>query len=545
MRTRDLLFVVLSLVPAVRVSAAIAVQNNWDLAREMSVEGAGWRALFTKAEAALVFTVNDQSVRIRPLVADTSEPLRCVSCVAAEPDAQGAVDVTVRVAAGGRETRLRFRFAERGALQITPDGAACGVAVRADIAVGVLPGIRLEDVLYYPDKYGGTDKVNVPSENWFAGLLNGNNGMVVCAWPDGNQTCCLRPMSGGFDAIEVFPDGKELFLEVLAGPAIWRREKLELSYLEKDTEMAWQRPFQATYKTQLLMKAETSTVRTFTLWRKRYGQYRPEVGWYEWPVWFEGDRAYLRLGKKIPPRGDAVIYPFDDAERTLMEFLRRTPLAGTMDKRNARAELPYGPRNAPNVGFVACGGTQMLRKTVYALGLQHREKEFLAEYADFLADYVAIVQQKNAAYFSFVDRMRDKLRAWSDAETARPEVQAYLEQMQAFVDRIEESHKEKMEMFGEHTPEQHIAHADRAAARLKELLDTEGPELFPECDELIDTLNTLSWAHDEVTGMRFSMLCREWAQEAALACAANPAALAYAREIRAAIRNALNAAPPW
>jgi hypothetical protein len=45
--------------------------------------------------------------------------------------------------------------------------------------------------------------------------------------------------------------------------------------------------------------------------------------------------------------------------------------------------------------------------------------------------------------------------------------------------------------------------------------------------------------------MRFSMLARERAEKAASACADKPKAMEYARTIRAAIRDALNSAPPW
>jgi len=348
-----------------------------------------------------------------------------------------------------------------------------------------------------------------------------------------------------FEALKIVLDGKDLYLEVLAGPAIWHKEKLQLGYLERDVVIEWEKPFPATYKTQLLLKGETTTARTFVFRNRPNLQWRPEMGQCAWPVWFEGDRACLRLGKKIPPRGEAIIFPMADGDKSLSGFLRRTPLAGIISSRNERAELPQGPRNAPNVGFVACGGTGVMRNTIFALGLQKREKEFLTEYADFLADYATIVQTRHAGFFRSIDETRKKLVAWIEKQENNPEVHEYLDQMSAQADRVEEGLRRKMELYGANTPEAHIAHADRAADRLKELLDTGDPEVFPECEELIDTLNVLAWGHAETAGMRFSMLTREWAQKAALACADNPAACEYARDIRASIRDALNGAPPW
>ena len=90
-----------------------------------------------------------------------------------------------------------------------------------------------------------------------------------------------------------------------------------------------------------------------------------------------------------------------------------------------------------------------------------------------------------------------------------------------------------------------MARGDRAAERLKELLETPGPEVYPECEELIDSCNRLAWGHAESAGMRFSMLAREWAQKAASQSADNLAAVQYAQAIRASIRDALDRAPPW
>ena len=211
-----------------------------------------------------------------------------------------------------------------------------------------------------------------------------------------------------------------------------------------------------------------------------------------------------------------------------------------------KCELARGPRNAANVGFVACGGTKVIRETLFELGLQNREKEFLTEYADFLADYVAIIQKRNQAFFACVADMRRRVDEWLKGENLPPEVTAYLEKVRQRSEVVEEALRAKMEMYeGENTPEQHMARADRDVQRLKELLDTNGTEVFAECEDIIDQCNRLAWGHAEVMGMRFSMLARDWAQECALGCANVPAAADYAKALRATLREALNNAPPW
>jgi hypothetical protein len=530
--------------------AEVAVGDDWAKSGRVSIDGTGWSVSFDKKEVAIGFASDDQLVRIVPFYEDGSEPDALVSCEVVQTSSGEQAEVHA-VFTSGDNKRLAssFSFSDEGTLRIRPAEAMHGIYVRSPVAVGVLPGIQLEDVLYRPESYPDLSAVHVPAENWFAGLLHGNNGIIVCAWPEHGQRLSLMKRSDAgeplFETIKIVLAGEDLYMEVLAAPSIWHNEKLQLGYLEKDVEIEWTRPFPATYKTQLPLRGETTTPRTFVFRKKPNAQYRPEVGNCAWPAWFEGDRAYMRLSKKIPPRGDAIMYPMEDGEKTLMGFVRRTPLADVIVERNTRAELPHGPRGAANVGFVACGGTGLMRRTIFASGGQNREKEFLMEYADFLADYVAIVQKRHAGFFTFIDETRRKIGVWMEDHGDGSGVRGYLEQMTVQADRAEEDLRRKMELYGDNKPEAHMARADRVTARLKELLDTPGPEVYPECDEIINTCNRLAWGHAESAGMRFSMLAREWAQEAASGCADNPAAVEYAQTIRAAIRDALNTAPPW
>ena len=529
--------------------AYLASRDNGPGAGDLTVDGGAWSAVLRKQPAELVLTSGGEAVRIIPFTGAGVEPEGIVSCETANTGTADQTEVHAVFSAQGKNFESRFHLTSKGALRITPGEGMDGVYVRSRIAVGILPGVRIEDVLYVADKYPNLDEIHVPDEDWVAGLLEGNGGIVACAWPAGAQTVSLLPENSGatriFGALKIALDGKEMYLEVLAGPQIWRKETLLPAYLERNVELEWKRPYPATYKTQLPLRAETTTVRTFLFQKKPNEQYRPEVGDCAWPVWFEGERAFIRLGKKIPPRGEAIMYPMDNGDKTLMGFVSRTPMADLIAKQNKRAELPHGPRNAPNVGFVACGGTKVMRQTIFMLGVQKREKEFLSEYADFLADYVAIVQQRNEASFRFIDETRGQLEAWAKEQNNDPEVATYLATMMEQAKLLDEGLRVKMELYGENTPEQHMARADRAAQRLKELLDTGDPEVYPECEELINTCNVLAWGHAEVAGMRFSMLAREWAQQAALACVATPKAIGYAQAVRAAIRTALNGSPPW
>ncbi|NIA13979.1 MAG: hypothetical protein GWP08_07855 [Nitrospiraceae bacterium] len=526
--------------------AAIAVQDTWAQDGVVALDGGAWRVAFRKGNPEVVFARGAEAVHIVPFGAASPSPNGAVSCEVLQ---DAGTTVRVVFGEGAATVETAFQFTESGMLCLKPGAGAKGVLLRGILEVGVLPGQQLEDVLYHADKYAGQGEVFVPADNWFAGLMRGGNGILACAWPEGEQAVSLvagqEAEAAAFAAVRFAFGGKELYLGLLAAPAIWHREKLKRNYLERDIQLEWQRPFAAQYKTQLLMRGETAALRTFLFHNNRNQQFWPEIGNCTWPVWFEGEMAMLRLGKKIPPRGDAIIYPVEGNGQTLMGFVRQTPVAKLIEARNQRSPLPRGPRNAPNVGFVACGGTGIMRRTIIELGLQHRERRFLTEYADFLSDYVAIVQKRNVAFFRFIETTRGKAAAWMPEDDGQPELRAYLERMIALAQNAEKGLQAKMDLFGGDSPEAHMRNASEMADRLKELLNTDGTELSPECDEIIHVCNRLAWGHAESAGMRFSMLARQWAQDAAFACAATPDAVGYARTIRAGIRSALNGAPPW
>jgi len=543
LRWRLGLFLVLLGLMSACAFGEITVQDEWAAHGEIVIGGADWTVRFNRGEEGVDLNADGQAVQIAPFFGDTIKTGVLDSCEILGDASAPTIDVQAVFSVKRKKMTARFHFDDHGTLQATPDEGLTGIVIHAPIAVGVLPGVRLEDVLYEPGAFTGATEVYVPSENYFAGLLEGNNGILACAWPEGQQTVCLRALGKGlqplvFDRLEIALDGQDLYLGLLTAPAIWHRETVALDYLERKVESAWKRPFSATYKTQLPVRAESTTVRSFVFLNNRTEPWWPELGQFTWPVWFENDQACLFLSKKIPPSGSAIFYPFEGNDNSIMGFLHRTPAAEIVNARCKARDLPEGPRHAPNVGFNACWGTYLLRRTIYMRGVQNRYKEFLSEHADYLADRVAMIQQRNRIYLTFIARMREMLAA--SRKKAPRAARRYLDGMSECCDALEKGLQRKMLLYGDDTPEAHIAHADRNCIRLKELLETDSPEVYVECERLIDEFNRMSWGHNENTGMRFSLLAREWAQRAALDCADNPRAVQYAQEIRAALRDVMN-----
>ena len=107
------------------------------------------------------------------------------------------------------------------------------------------------------------------------------------------------------ESVEFHPEGQSFYVSTLSAPGIWHREALKAAHLEKDVALAWKPPFPAKWKTQLL---ESGVPTTFSF-REAKGQiWRGVPGSYDYPAWIEVGQAFFHLSKKVPPKGESVIY---------------------------------------------------------------------------------------------------------------------------------------------------------------------------------------------------------------------------------------------
>ncbi|MBN2309397.1 MAG: hypothetical protein JXR94_10525 [Candidatus Hydrogenedentes bacterium] len=525
------------LLPAAS-GAAPAVRGNW-ADGACSVAGEGWTAGFQRGAEGIVLESGGVRVTVAPFGQGSAPPLEACA-VTREGDAAVA---HARFGHDDGSRLMTLRFDEAGLVALTPGPGAAGAELACDVAVGVLPGHRLDDVLFFADEFDGVGEVHIPSENWFAALIGEGDGLLACGWEGEGAGISLRrdDAASAFRAIRLAPKTGPLYLQLLAAPGLWHCEELQLDYLEKDVKLDWHRPVPAAYRTQLTLRGQTAARRTYAVGSVRHERWAPEVGFYVWPAWFDGDQACLHLGKRIPPKGRAVFYPFVGADASMWGALEKTPVAAMVAARAAARAVPRESARPPTVGYIVCWGTFLLRRTIYAAGAQCREKAFLDEHNAFLTEAVVEVQRRHVEYARFIETMRGRIQAWID-EAEDGAVRGYLESMLAHVEDLDEQHRREMVAFGGKTPEDHIARARANQERLAELCGTPGTEVFPECYELIDQLNRLSAGHNEQTGMRFGLLNRAWAHDAAVEAADLPGAVPYAQDIRAAIRDALNLA---
>jgi len=455
---------------------------------------------------------------------------------------EAALDVMFSAGAGSQTLSAVVSFDKTEIVGFKPAQHMKGVSIFSSIAHGVVPDFISDDLVFSPQKYPAADKLYIPSENLFMGLLEGQDRVLVVTCPEGRQQMTLglgKGQSGRriAESIDFENDGRSVFLAVLIAAGIWHEEELKPAYLEKDVAMGWKRPFPAKWTTQLL---EAKVRTTFTFRQSKDKIWRGVTGHYVYPVWFDGPDAYCRLSKKIPPKGESVIY-FVEGKDTpasittpvdiLKATLGREVSDAILDFPGRRLRTHHRRGGAGIRRACTCGGTEAI-EAVFKAGQEVDRKEYVAGAVDDMVYFVTQHVKRIDEYRKFADDMTQYLNtARRSAGDAKP----FLDDMQAIVQEIPEQytrHKENMKT---------LAYADELARKTKALTQGKSPQNLPACLELGKQWRSMGGAQDNVIALYHS-LTRKLAQEAGYGCAERPQAVEMAKEIRRRCRQCLRRA---
>ncbi len=522
-RRSTLLLVLILCVPAA-TQAGISVHNTWDTSGEFTLKGENWNAVFSKQEGALlVYSEQKETIKIVPFGSEKGQTV--LSCEVIE-NKEEQIEIKVSFSAGQDQLEGNFIFDQEGAIQVKPSQNMKGILIFGEISFGIVPSPPLEDLIYSPEKYPSVSQIYLPSENLFLGLLKGEDRLFFCAWPDGDQAVKLLLENGSIKAVEIQLDEKSAYLKSISAPGIWHREELLRTYLGKDVELDWKNPFSAKWKTQLL-EGEIETSFNFRTWKGR--SWRPNFGFYEYPVWFEEGKALLHLGKKVPPKGQAIIYALEEDKDTPVDFARDR--LGDLPAIKAKTYLQRYPDD--NVGIQNCDG-RAWTKWLFKLNYQTREKELLQEVMDDFIYSVKMDKGRLDEYEDFIPKIKEKISSWIEKERDVQELKTFLSQMK---NRVEELEKEYWGKMHDSPASEHLKAELEVIDQLKVLIDEEGQEAYPKACHLLDKIQL--WSDIEAVPGRVGGLLREMFQQAGYGCAQNPGAIKYAEEIRSDLRKFL------
>ena len=451
---------------------------------------------------------------------------------------QVALDVSFS-APGTTNLSAVFSFGKGEIVDIKPAAPMKGIRLLSPIECGIVPVFIGDDLIFRAAAYPSADTLCIPSENLFLGLLAGEDRVLVMTWPLGKQRLQLRLADGQqgkrlIESLDFENDGQGLYLAALGAPGIWHRATLTPAYLEKDVAIQWKRPFPATWKTQL----SEAGVRTTFAFRQSKGQiWRGVPGSYNYPVWFDGDRAFYHLSKKVPPQDESIIYFLEGDHTPLSVSTPADILKATLGRQTCDALLDPGGRklrthhrrgSAGVRRACTCGCTEAIQ-AVFESGEEVEKKDYINEAVEDMAYFVQQHVARIDEYRRFADDTIKFLRA---AEATAPDLKPFLDQLGEIARQIPEEYNVQKENM------KSLAYAGELARKTVALTGRKDPHNLPAYLDLLKAWRDMGGAQDYVVA-QCHVIARRLFQEAGYGCVNQANAVELAQQIRQRCRQCL------
>lgn len=440
---------------------------------------------------------------------------------------------------GAVEMSAVFSVGKNEIVEIKPATSMKGISLRSPIDYGVVPGFVGDDLIFGPTEFASTDRLILPVENVFVGLLKSEGNKLVMTWPKGKQQLRLRSAADPqgkrrVESLDFENDGQSLYLAALTAPGIWHREELKPAYLEKDVSLTWKKPFAAKWKTQLT----EATVRTTFAFRESMGQiWRGVPGSYNYPVWFDGDKAVYHLSKKVPPKGESLIYFLEGQETPTSVLTPVDIMKATLGRQMCEPILDVAGRKLRTHHrrggdgvhrACTCGCTEAIQ-AIFAAGQEGARSNDVKEALGDMNYFVECHVERIAEYLRFADDLIQFLRGKASVIA---ELKAYLESLELIARQIPDEYNVQKENM------KSLEHATQLTLQTMALTGNKGTNNLAAYMELSKAWRAMGGAQDYVVA-QCHMITRKLFQEAGYGCVHDARAVAVAQEIRARCRKVL------
>ena len=459
-------------------------------------------------------------------------PARITHCSLLQNTGQDAA-LEVTFSGEGKNLSAVIAIDRTGIVDIKPGRNMKGISLISPIEYGVVPSFISDDLIFSPGQYASMNTLCVPSENLFVGLLAGQNDMLVVTWPEGKQQ--MKLMLGDnqqeprlVESIDFENDGRSLYLAVLSAPGIWHKEELKPTYLEKDVTIDWKRPFRAKWITQL---SEGRVQTTYTFRETKGNIWRGVIGHYTYPVWFSSDNAYYRLSKKIPPKGQSIIYFLERKDTPTSVLSPVDIMKATLGRQTCDAilDLPgrklrtHHRRGGQGVRRACtCGCTEAIQ-TVFDAGQEVQKKEYVE---GAIGDMVYFVTQHMERIGEYQDLAREMTEFLNQTRQTAADLKPYIDRMEEIVQEIPQEYRRQQELI------MSLQYADELAQQTKALTLKKEPGNLPAYEDLSMKWRRMGGAQDDLVA-QCHRITRKLFQEAGYGCTSSPKAVAIAQQIRA------------
>jgi hypothetical protein len=265
--------------------------------------------------------------------------------------------------------------------------------------------------------------------------------------------------------------------------------------------------------------------------------WRGAVGSYTYPVWFEGDTAVYRLGKKIPPQGESIVY---FTERSGTPLSVRTPvdileaslgrdLCDTLIDVPGRQLRTHHRRGAEGIRRACtCGCTEAI-EAVFKAGEEVDRREYVV---GAVGDMVYFVQRHVARIEEYQVFARDMIAFLNQAGKASGQAGSYIEHMTEIARELLDEYDRARENM------KTLAYADQLASQTNALTQAKAPGNLEACLELGKKWRAMGGAQDDVLA-QCHRITRKLFCEAGYQAVDHAEAVKIATQIRARCRQCL------
>lgn len=510
--------------------------REYTFAGDAVVENGCLTAVFQSAKGRLaVYSKADPSQEVMGVSLLQGNADRCT--ILRNTGGEAALEVL-----SGQEVSAVVAFDRTAIIAIKPGVNAKGIRVQSSIDYGVAPDFIADDLIIAPAQYPSASTLHVPAESLFLGLLTGENRVLAMTWPKGeHEEEQMRLGLGGpeqgtrrIESIEFETDGTTVYLALLEAPGIWHREPLTASFLEKDVAIGWKRPFPARWITQL----EESGVKATFPFRATKGQiWRGVPGMYVYPVWFEGEKAFYRLSKKVMPRGESLIYflegqeadtPISSPVDILKTTLGRQACDAILDLPGRKLRTHHRRGGEGIRRACTCGCTEAI-EAVFKEGQEVEKKEYIEGAVGDMVYFVTRHMERIDEYRTSADTM---LKWFQSVGKSLPESKPTLDAWEQILAQIPAQYDVQKENI------KSKAYADELAAKTIALTRKKDPKNLQTCLELGKEWRGMGGAQDGLLA-EYHMIVRRLSQEAGYGCLTQPGQTKDTRNLRAFCRQCL------
>jgi len=276
---------------------------------------------------------------------------------------------------------------------------------------------------------------------------------------------------------------------------------------------------------------------TYTFKESKSNIWRGVIGHYTYPVWFSSDNASYNLSKKIPPKGQSVIYFLERKDTPASVLSPVDIMKATLGRQTCDAilDLPgrklrtHHRRGGEGVRRACtCGCTEAIQ-AVFDAGQEVQKKEYVEEAVDDMVFFVTQHMKRIGEYQEFASEMMEFL---NQTQKSAADLKPYLDRMEAVVQEIPQEYSRQQELI------MNLQYVGELTQQTKALTLKKEPGNLKAYEELSMKWRRMGGAQDDLVA-QCHRIVRKLFQEAGYGGVSSPKAVEITRQIRARCREFL------